>query len=107
MMKVLTPTLSLWLMSLLLLGCATLDPSSKPQKSWLFAHIAIEAKIINETTIVMPITQDIIAFTTEPFHKHAALSREPFTLLTLGTESELFNAGPREAMSSWLDEKGT
>ena len=106
-MKVLISTLGLWLMSLLLAGCATSDPSSKPQKSWLFAHIAIEAKIINETTIVMPITQDIIAFTTEPFHKHAALSGEQFTLLTSGTESELFKTGPRNAILSWLDEKGT
>ena len=106
-MKVVIPTLSLWLMSFLLAGCAMFDPSSKPQKSWLFAHIAIEAKIINETTIVMPVTQDIIAFTTEPFYKHAALSGEQFTLLTLGTESELFNTGPRNAVLSWLDEKGT
>ena len=105
MIKPIMPTFNLLLVSLLLVGCATLDPSLKPQKSWLFAHIAIEAEIINETTIVMPVTRDIIAFTTEPFHKHADLSGEQFGLLTLKTGSEIFKTGPRNAVLSWLDGK--
>ncbi|MFM1571557.1 MAG: hypothetical protein ACKJRN_09050 [Porticoccaceae bacterium] len=107
-MKRLIPKFNLFLvLLLLLLGCSNLDPSSKPQKSWLFAHIAIQAEILNETTIVMPVTGKIIAFTTEPFHKHAALSGEQFALLMLDAESKSFKTGPRNAILSWLDEKGT
>ena len=106
-MKRLIPKFNLFLvLLLLLLGCSNLDPSSKPQKSWLFAHIAIQAEILNETTIVMPVTGKIIAFTTEPFHKHAALSGEQFALLMLDAESKSFKTGPRNAVLSWLDEQG-
>ena len=74
MMKEIMTTLSIVLAALLLAGCTTLESSSKPQKDWLFAHIATEAEILNQTTIVMPVTQDIIAFTNGPFVKHADLT---------------------------------
>ena len=105
MMKEIMTTLSIVLAALLLAGCTTLESSSKPQKDWLFAHRATEAEILNQTTIVMPVTQDIIAFTNGPFVKHADLTGEQFTLLLRESESETVESGPRNAVLSWLDGK--
>jgi hypothetical protein len=105
MMKEIMTTFNILLVALLLAGCTTLGSSSKPQKDWLFAHIATEAEILNKTTIVMPVTQDIIAFTNEPFLKQADLSGEQFTLLLRDSETESFKTGPRNAVLSWLDGK--
>jgi|TARA_B110000977_G_scaffold198783_1_gene284463 hypothetical protein len=103
MMKEIMTAFNILLVALLLVGCTTPGSSSRPQKDWLFAHIATEAEILNPTTIVMPMTQNIIAFTSGPFLKHADLSGEKFTLLLGDSQSKSFKTGPRNALLSWLD----
>ena len=105
MVKEIMTACNVLLVTLLLTGCTILGSSSKTQKDWLFAHIATEAEILNQTTIVMPVTQDIIAFTNKPYLKHADLSGKQFTLLLGDSETEIFKTGPRNAVLSWLDGK--
>ena len=44
-------------------GCANQSPAINSKDKWIFAHMATHAQISNNTTLVMPLTQDIIATT--------------------------------------------
>jgi hypothetical protein len=48
------------------------------QEEWLFVHTAEEAQVTNNTTIVMPVTRDVFAFTDRPYRKHAYMTGEQF-----------------------------
>ena len=86
-------------------SCVNSD-SSQPKESWLFVHTAEEAQILNSTTIVMPGTGDIFAFTDRPFRKHTYISGEAFASLWLDTIDNNFKADPPNAVLTWLDSEG-
>lgn len=80
-------------------GCANQSPVLNSKDKWIFAHMATHAEISNNTTLVIPLTQDIIAFTQDPYQKQAAFTGSEFTSF-LENENK---TGTRNAVLSWLN----
>ena len=67
-------------LALLMLSCTTddnnnVDNSNTLEKEWLYTHTALEATATSSTTIVMPFTEDIFAFTDRPNREHKYINR--------------------------------
>jgi hypothetical protein len=75
----------------------------KPAEEWLFVHTADEAQVINTTTIVMPVTRDIFAFTDRPYRKHGYMTGEQFASLWAKAGSDGFKTDPPNAVLTWVD----
>jgi hypothetical protein len=54
------------------------DDNYVDEAEWLYVHTAIEANATNSTTLVMPVTNDIFAFTDRPNREHKYISAEEF-----------------------------
>ena len=75
----------------------------KPAEEWLFVHTADEAQVTNNTTIVMPVTRDVFAFTDRPYRKHAYITAEVFASLWAKAGSNSFKTDPPNAVLTWVD----
>jgi hypothetical protein len=73
------------------------------QEEWLFVHTAEEAQVINNTTIVMPVTRDVFAFTDRPYRKHAYMTGEQFASMWAKAGSNSFKTDPPNAVLTWVD----
>jgi hypothetical protein len=80
-------------------GCTNQNLASDKKESWIFAHIATKGFIPNNTTVVIPVTQDIIAFTQDTSQKHVDFNAIEFTSLA----ENAHGSGPRIAVLSWFD----
>tara|TARA_B100000497_G_C7614088_1_gene368778 strand:- start:193 stop:759 length:567 start_codon:yes stop_codon:yes gene_type:complete len=92
-----------FLVILLVAGCAHQNSIAKKKHEWLFAHIAPQGNVGDGTTIVMPVTQDFIAFTMDPYTLHSKVNVNEF--ISLIDKSNLKNRinEPRRAVLSWYD----
>ena len=75
----------------------------KPAEEWLFVHTADEAQVTNNTTIVMPVTRDIFAFTDRPYRKHAYMTGQQFASLWADSGSNSFKTDPPNAFLTWVE----
>ena len=75
----------------------------KPAEEWLFVHTADEAQVTNNTTIVMPVTRDIFAFTDRPYRKHAYMTGQQFASLWAKAGSNSFKTDPPNAVLTWVE----
>jgi len=75
----------------------------KPAEEWLFVHTADEAQVTNNTTIVMPVTRDIFAFTDRPYRKHAYMTGQQFASLWADSGSNSFKTDPPNAVLTWVE----
>ena len=98
-MKSITSKLSIIILSLM--ACTFTFAEDKPAEEWLFVHTAEEAQVTNNTTIVMPVTRDIFAFTDRPYRKHAYMTGEQFA--SLWDEGASFKTDPPNAVLTWID----
>ncbi len=57
----------------------------------------------SETTLVMPVTREIFAFTDRPNRKHGYLTAHAFVSLWDKGEGNTFKADPPNAVLTWLD----
>ena len=57
-------------LALLIVACSD---TKKSNESWLLFHTANNAQMTN-TNIVMPMTNEIFAFTDKPYRKHAYMN---------------------------------
>ena len=94
---------NMFLVILLVAGCAHQISPAKKKHEWLFAHITPFGYIGKDSTIVMPVTQEIIAFTTDPYIVHRKFNGEEFISLTDINISNNRSNEPRRAVLSWLD----
>ena len=74
---------------------------AKPAE-WLFVHTAETAEMTSATTLVMPVTRDIFAFTDRPNRMHGYLNAHEYALLWSG-EGDTFKADPPNAVLTWVD----
>ena len=98
-MKGILTKLLIFIALLWITGCTNQNLASDKKESWIFAHIATKGFIPNNTTVVIPVTQDIIAFTQYPYQKQAAFTGSEFTSF-LENENK---TGTRHAVLSWLN----
>ena len=100
-MKSITSKISIII--LLLMTSTFTFAEDKPAEEWLFVHTAQEAQVINATTIVIPVTRDVFAFTDRPNRKHAYMTGEQFASLWADSGSDSFKADPPNAVLTWVD----
>lgn len=86
-------------------GCTHQNITSKHKDEWAFAHMAAKAQITSNQTIVMPVTQNIIAFTMDPYQTHADMNGMEFIALLNKSKKRGRIVNPRNAVLSWFDGK--
>ena len=75
---------------------------AKPAE-WLFVHTAQTAEMTSDTTLVMPVTRDIFAFTDRPNRMHAYMNAHEYVSLWDEGEGDTFKADPPNAVLTWVD----
>jgi hypothetical protein len=98
--------ISIIILSLMAFACSSAEDKpaeDKPAEDWLVVHTADEARVTNNTTIVMPVTRDVFAFTDRPYRKHAYMTGEKFASLWAEAGSDGFKADPPNAVLTWVD----
>ena len=76
--------------------------TKKSNESWLFVHTADNAQVTN-TTIVMPMTNDIFSFTDRPYRKHLYMNGTQYASLWSNEETNSFYTDPPNAVLTWVD----
>lgn len=70
---------------------------------WLFVNTAQTAEVTSATTVVMPVTREIFAFTDRPNRAHAYMNAHEFVALWDEGDSDSFYADPPNAVLTWVD----
>ena len=70
---------------------------------WLFVHTAQTAEMTSATTLVMPVTRDIFAFTDRPNRMHGYMNAHEFVSLWDEGEGDTFKADPPYAVLTWVE----
>ena len=86
----------------IVVSCNFNDTSSS-KESWLFVHTADNTQVTNTTTIMMPVTNDIFAFTDRPYRKHIYMNGEQFASLWSNDDTNSFKIDPPNAVLTWMD----
>jgi hypothetical protein len=81
---------------------AIAEDAAKPAE-WLFVHTAQTAEMTSATTLVMPVTRDIFAFTDRPNRMHGYMNADEFVSLWDEGEGDTFKADPPNAVLTWVD----
>ena len=96
-------------LALLIVACTTDDNnnddnSNDLQKEWLYTHTAIEATATSSTTLVIPFTEDIFAFTDRPNREFKYISGDEFASYWNDYDGEnSFKLDPPNAVLTWVD----
>ena len=89
--------------SIFLSSCSKNCPIPEAQEEWLFVHTAASAKILNTTTIVMPLVDDIFAFTDRPYRKSYHMTGQHYAELWIHQGENCFQDDPPNAVLTWVD----
>ena len=91
-------------LGLLIVACSSDDNNNETQEQWLLVHTATEATATNSTTLVMPLTNDIFAFTDRPYRDYLYLDGEVYaSLWDENEETDNFYTDPPNAVLTWVD----
>ena len=86
----------------LFFSSSAIAEDAKPAE-WLFVHTAQTAEMTSSTTLVMPVTRDIFAFTDRPNRMHAYMNAHEYVSLWDEGEGDTFKANPPNAVLTWVD----
>jgi|ETNmetMinimDraft_20_1059909.scaffolds.fasta_scaffold144544_1 hypothetical protein len=87
----------------LFFSTSAIAEDAKPAE-WLFVHTAETAEMTSATTLVMPVTRDIFAFTDRPNRLHTYMTAQQFvSLWDEGEEGDTFRSDPPNAVLTWVD----
>jgi hypothetical protein len=98
-------TLATALITGLLFSSSAIAEDAKPAE-WLFVHTAQTAEMTSATTLIMPVTRDIFAFTDRPNRMHGYMNAHEFVSLWDEGEGDTFKADPPNAVLTWVDGDG-
>ena len=99
-------------LGLLIVACTTDDNNNDDnsitlEKEWLYTHTALEATATSSTTLVMPFTEDIFAFTDRPNREHKFISGDEFASYWNDYDDEnSFKLDPPNAVLTWVGADG-
>jgi surface protein len=95
-------------LTLLIVGCSTDDDNSTDlQKEWLYTHTSLDATATNSTTIVIPLTGDIFAFTDRPNREYKYINGDEFASYWNDyDDGNSFKLDPPNAVLTWVDADG-
>ena len=86
----------------LFFSSSAIAEDAKPAE-WLFVHTAEIAKMTSATTLVMPVTREIFAFTDRPNRTHSYMNAHEYVSLWDEGEGDTFKADPPNAVLTWVD----
>ena len=86
----------------LFFNSSAIAEDAKPAE-WLFVHTAQTAEMTSDTTLVLPVTRDIFAFTDRPNRMHGYMKGHEFVSLWDEGEGDTFKADPPNAVLTWVD----
>ena len=86
----------------LFISSLAIAEDAKPAK-WLFVHTAEIAEITSATTLIMPATREIFAFTDRPNRQYAYMNAQEYALLWDKGEGDTFKSDPPNAVLTWVD----
>ncbi len=95
-------TLATALITGLFFSGSAIAEDAKPAE-WLFVHTAQTAEMTSATTLIMPVTRDIFAFTDRPNRMHGYMNAHEFVSLWDEGEGDTFKADPPNAVLTWVD----
>ena len=91
-------------LALLIVACSTDDNNNIDEAEWLLVHTATEATATNSNTLVMPLTNDIFAFTDRPYRDYLYLDGVVYaSLWDENEETDNFYTDPPNAVLTWVD----
>ena len=93
-------------LTLIIVACTTDDNNNvdDTQAEWLLVHTATEATATNSNILVMPLTNDIFAFTDRPYRDYLYLDGEVYaSLWDENEETDNFYTDPPNAVLTWVD----
>ena len=95
-------------LGLLIVACSTDDNNNvdDTQVEWLYVHTAIEANATNSTTLVIPFTEHIFAFTDRPNREHKYISAEEFVSYWSEDATNSFQFDPPNAVFTSVSDDG-
>ena len=95
-------------LTLLIVACTTDDNNNvdDTQAEWLYVHTAIEANATNSTTLVIPFTEDIFAFTDRPNREHKYISAGEFVSYWSEDATNSFQFDPPNAVFTSVSDDG-
>ena len=95
-------------LALIIVACSTDDNNNvdDTQAEWLYVHTAIEANATNSTTLVIPFTEDIFAFTDRPNREHKYISAYEFVSYWSEDATNSFQFDPPNAVFTSVDDDG-
>ena len=95
-------------LTLIIVACTTDDSNNvdDTQAEWLYVHTAIEANATNSTTLVMPVTNDIFAFTDRPNREHKYISAYEFVSYWSEDATNSFQFDPPNAVLTSVSDDG-
>ena len=80
------------------------DTNNTLEKEWLYTHTALEATATSSTTLVIPFTEDIFAFTDRPNREHKYISGDEFASYWNDyDDANSFKLDPPNAVLTWVD----
>ena len=82
------------------------DDNYVDEAEWLYVHTAIEANATNSTTLVMPVTNDIFAFTDRPNREHKYISAYEFVSYWSEDATNSFKFDPPNAVLTSVGDDG-
>ena len=91
-------------LTVLIVACSTDDNNNVDEVEWLLVHTATEATATNSNTLVMPLTNDIFAFSDRPYRDYLYLNGEQYaSLWDDNEETDNFYTDPPNAVLTWVD----
>ena len=91
-------------LALFIVACSTDDNNNVDEVEWLLVHTATQATATNSTTLVMPLTNDIFAFTDRPYRDYFYLDGEVYaSLWDENEDTDNFYTDPPNAVLTWVD----
>ena len=93
-------------LALIIVACSTDDNNNvdHTQAEWLLVHTATQATATNSTTLVMPLTNDIFAFSNRPYRDYLYLNGTQYaSLWDDNEETDNFYTDPPNAVLTWVD----
>ena len=79
---------------------AIADDAQQPAQ-WLFVHTAETAEMTSPSTLAMPATREVFAFTDRPNRLHAYLNAHEFVTLWDDSNGNSFRFDPPNAVLTW------
>ena len=89
------------LLSLSLLVTSSVIAEEAKSVQWLFVHTAETAEMTSETTLSMPVTKEIFAFSDRPNRLHHYLDAHGFAMLWFQGGENAFRVDPPNAVLTW------